>query len=147
MLGYGSLHIDNSRWDATSAAVLNGSRGGSSYYGSVSLTRAMEWDGLKIHPFGRLDVIRARLDAYSENPDSMALTYNAASYTNTAFVGGLDLFKDYVIESGKLTPSLKLQLRHNLSCNMTQSLYYSELGASGGLYNIVVQGLPAILLM
>lgn len=142
LLGYGSLHLDSSRWDASSTALLNGSRSGSNYYASLALTRVLKVGELQIHPFGRIDLMRLKLDSYSEAADSMALSYQAATSNSRALAGGLDVSREYLAGGGKLIPSLKFQFRHNLAGSLTQNLYYSELGAAAGVYHLVVSGLP-----
>ncbi|MBX9816617.1 MAG: autotransporter outer membrane beta-barrel domain-containing protein, partial [Burkholderiaceae bacterium] len=140
--GSGQVTYDNRRWDSTNSVLLSGDRKGRVIYGSLSLTRKMIIQQVQVHPFGRMDVFSVKLDGYAEQGSSMALTYKDSRFTNVYFTGGLDISKDYVLASGQWTPSLKLQLASRASGDVTQSMYYTDMGAGGPVYNATVTGIP-----
>jgi len=142
VLGAGHVSYDNHRWDNSNNVMLSGDRKGKIIYASLSLTREMLLQQFRVHPFGRIDVINAKLDSYSEQGSTMALTYKDSSFTNSTVTGGLDIFKDYFFASGQVTPSLKLQLSHRTSGDISQSVYYSDMGVNGPTYNAIVTGIP-----
>ena len=56
--------------------MLAGARGGSDAFGSFGLTQDARWGDWKISPYGRIDVVRVDLEAYSETgSDIWALSY------------------------------------------------------------------------
>ncbi|MFZ3219640.1 MAG: autotransporter domain-containing protein [Rhodoferax sp.] len=140
--GAGRVIYDNHRWDSTNSVLLSGDRKGKILYGSLSLTRELNLQQFRVHPFGRIDVLNVKLDGYSEQGSVMALTYKDSSFTNANFTGGLDISKDYALANGQLTPSLKLQLSSRASGDVVQSMYYTDMGANGPSYNSIVTGIP-----
>ncbi|MBC3927355.1 autotransporter domain-containing protein [Undibacterium sp. CY21W] len=143
VVGMGKLNFDNRRWDDVNNQLLAGERSGQVSFASTALTRDIAMgNDLHIQPFGRLDVLHARLDAYNERGSVLALSLNNARSTTTALTGGLTIAKDLYYEFGQVSPSLKLQLRHRTSGDMDQSMYYTDLGAGSTNYSVVVVGLP-----
>jgi uncharacterized protein with beta-barrel porin domain len=143
VVGMGKLNFDNRRWDDVNNQLLAGERSGQVRFASTALTRDIAMgNDLHIQPFGRLDVLHARLDAYNERGSVLALSLNNAHSTTTALTGGLTIAKDLYYEFGQVSPSLKLQLRHRTSGDMDQSMYYTDLGAGSTNYSVIVVGLP-----
>jgi uncharacterized protein with beta-barrel porin domain len=141
-LGVGDVAYDNRRWDSTNKVLLSGDRKGKVVYGSLSLTREMTLQKVRVSPFGRADVVNVKLDSYSEQGSALALTYNDSRFTNTSFTGGLDISRDYVFAGGQLTPSFKLQFSSSASSDVVQSMYYTDSGSGGSIYNAIVTGMP-----
>ncbi|QJQ06904.1 autotransporter domain-containing protein [Undibacterium piscinae] len=143
MGGIGKVNYDNHRWDDVNSQLLAGERTGQVSFMSLTLTRDLKVDkDLHIQPFGRFDVLHTKLDAYTERGSVLALTLNNNSSVTTAFTGGLHFAKDFYLDFGQVTPSLKLQWRHRTSGEMNQSMYYTDLGAGSTNYNVLVVGLP-----
>src|SRR5450830_632789 len=142
VLGYGHMTFDNHRWDDIDSVLLNGNRSGSVEYAVLSIARNMLIGDINFQPFGRFDLVHANLNAYSEQGSMLAVTYTDASLNNTSFTGGLNVFKNYYKDAGIWTPSLKLQVRHRTSGEVSQNMYYSDLGSGSTLYNVSVTGLP-----
>ncbi|MBR7780205.1 autotransporter domain-containing protein, partial [Undibacterium rugosum] len=143
MGGIGKVNYDNHRWDEVNSQLLAGERTGQVRFLSLTLTRDVTVDkDLHIQPFGRFDVLHTKLDAYTERGSVLALTLNNTSSVTTAFTGGLNFAKDFYLDIGQVTPSLKLQWRHRTSGEMNQSMYYTDLGAGSTNYNVLVVGLP-----
>jgi len=138
LLGVGSLGYDNHRWDDQNSLLLSGNRHGTVAYGSFSLTRELELQQFRLHPFGRFDMSQTMLNQYSEAGSIMALTYNKSTYTTTSFTGGLEVFKDFYISAGLLSPSVKLQVTHRTSGDANQSIYYTDMGANSTNYSMLV---------
>jgi hypothetical protein len=141
-LGTGHVTYDNRRWDTTNSVLLHGDRKGRVLYGSLSLTREMNVQEFRLHPFGRIDVFDVRLDRYAEQGGTMALTFNDSSFTTTNFTGGLDISKDYSVANGLMTPSFKLQISSRAKGDVIQSMYYTDMGGTGQSYSAVVSGIP-----
>ncbi|NDI85202.1 fibronectin type III domain-containing protein [Undibacterium crateris] len=143
MGGIGKVNYDNHRWDDVNSQLLAGERTGQVSFMSLTLTRDLKVaKDLHIQPFGRFDVLHTKLDAYTERGSVLALTLNNTSSVTTAFTGGLNFAKDFYLDFGQITPSLKLQWRHRTSGEMNQSMYYTDLGAGSTNYNVLVVGLP-----
>ncbi|MBI3286148.1 MAG: autotransporter domain-containing protein, partial [Burkholderiales bacterium] len=140
--GHGRLNFDNHRWSEIDSMLLSGDRSGKVDYASFSLTRDMLLGRTRFQPFGRFDILNAKMDSYTEQGGNFGLTYNDSSFTNTAFTGGLSLLKDIYYGFGQVTPSLKVQLTHRTSGDVNQSMYYSDLGPNSANYNVVVSGTP-----
>ncbi|MCP3469353.1 Ig-like domain repeat protein [Bradyrhizobium sp. CCGUVB1N3] len=126
--GYGTLRFDSKRWSSDGNLMLSGTRSGHDVFGSLGVTHVSKWDGWKLSSYGRLDVVRAALDAYSETGSSLwALTYDSMNTTSVASVIGGRLAYPMLQSWGVLTPTARAEWRHAFDGGYTQTLNYVDL--------------------
>jgi uncharacterized protein with beta-barrel porin domain len=132
--GYGVMRFDLQRWSTDGAVMLSGTRGGADAFGSVGLTEEVKWGDVKLSPYGRLDVVRASLDAYSETGSSTwALSYGRLDTTTFTGVLGARVAYPIAMSWGTLTPMARLEYSHAFDGGYTQNLGYADL--TGGSYS------------
>jgi uncharacterized protein with beta-barrel porin domain len=127
--GYGTLHFDNQRWSADGGVMLDGERDGHQIFGSAGVSHANTLGAFKLTSYGRVDVVQANFDAWTESgSDTWALAYRNADTTQISSVLGLRA--SYTIPQGwgTLTPSLRFEYRHAFDGGYTQALGYASFG-------------------
>ncbi|WP_198031899.1 Ig-like domain repeat protein [Bradyrhizobium sp. Ec3.3] len=126
--GYGTLRFDSKRWSGDGNVMLAGARTGRDVFGTVGVTHVSKWDGWKISSYGRLDIVRAALDGYSETGSSTwALTYDSMNTTSVASVIGGRLAYPMLQSWGVLTPTARAEWRHAFDGGYAQTLNYVDL--------------------
>jgi outer membrane autotransporter protein len=139
--GYGRMRFDLRRWSTDGAVMLKGVRGGADAFGSVGLTEEVKWGDVKLSPYGRMDVVRASLDAYSETGSSIwALSYRQVDATTFTGVLGARIAYPIAMSWGTLTPMARLEYSHAFDGGYTQNLGYADL--TGGGYSF--SGAPTV---
>ncbi|MBS1183929.1 MAG: Cadherin-like beta sandwich domain protein [Proteobacteria bacterium] len=128
--GYGALKFDSERWSG--ADRLDGARDGHDLFGSLGLSTAREFSGLKLTGYGRLDIVKVALDGYAESgPSAAALAYDDMDATTLAGVAGLRAAYALPMSWGTLTPGGRIEYRHALDGGFTQHLGYADFGGFG----------------
>ena len=108
--------------------MLTGVRSGHDVFGSLGVSHVSKWDGWKISSYGRLDVVRAALDGYSETGSSTwALNYDRMNTTSVASVIGGRLAYQMLQSWGVLTPAARVEWRHAFDGGYIQTLNYVDL--------------------
>ncbi|WP_342730798.1 Ig-like domain repeat protein [Bradyrhizobium sp. B117] len=126
--GYGALRFDSRRWSGDGNVMLSGVRSGRDVFGSLGLSHVSKWDGFKLSSYGRLDVVRATLDGYSETGSSAwALSYDRMNTTSIASVLGGRLAYPILQSWGVLTPAVRAEWRHAFDGGYVQGLNYVDL--------------------
>ncbi len=139
--GYGTLRFDTRRWSTAGSVMLDGRRDGHEIFGSVGLTFAEKWGALKLSSYGRVDVVKVFLDAYSETGSAVwALAYDRLETTTVSGVAGLRANYTIPVEWGTVTPGVRLEYRHAFEGGFTQRLGYADLGGAG----YAITGTPAV---
>ena len=128
LLGYQSLGFDLRRRVATNGNVVEGSRDGRQWFGSVSTGADIQHEEWQFTPYARLDVTRATLEAYTESGDaSTALAYDDLDVETTTVNAGLRI--DYRREAswGLWSPQFRLEYQHDFKGNGAQTMRYADL--------------------
>lgn len=136
LVGYGNTAFDNKRWSGEDNLFLSGNRDGNVIFGSLGLSTLSQAKKLNLQPYLRADVVSIKLDNYSESGSRNALTYDNSKVSSKTLITGLNAFYDVKFEHGTLTPSINIQYTHNFNGDMSQNMYFSNLGASSQNYNI-----------
>jgi len=90
VLGYGTMNFDNTRFSTFDNATLYGTRGGSEWFGSLTVSKEFKSGPVKISPYVRADFMSASLQGYAEQGTSgLALTYGGASFDSAGATVGL----------------------------------------------------------
>jgi outer membrane autotransporter protein len=142
VLGYGNTAFDNRRWSATDSLYLSGNRDGNVTFGSLGLSTFIQAQQLSLQPYLRANIASIKLDNYSESGSINALTYDNSKITSKTVTTGLNTFYDIKLESGTLTPLLKVQYTHNFDGDMSQNMFVSNLGAGSQNYNLSTNSTP-----
>ncbi|MDO9151469.1 MAG: autotransporter domain-containing protein [Methylotenera sp.] len=142
VLGYGKTSFGNKRWSVADNLHLSGNRDGHVAFGSLGLSTIIQVQRVSLQPYIRADITSIRLDKYSENGSTNALTYNDSKITSKTVLTGLNAFYDIKLASATLTPSLKVQYTYNFGGDMSQNMYFSNLGASSQNYNLAANITP-----
>ena len=127
LLGYGRLNFASSRYDANALSAITGSRSGSVLFASVIASFEQQTGAFKYAPFGGLDLMMGALDAYTEQGASdWALSYASTSVRGQGLILGLRGQYDVETPWGTLSPTARLQLRHGMAGQVTQSMSYAS---------------------
>jgi hypothetical protein len=141
LAGYGDVGFDNSRYAAANKQLVFGTRTANVAFGSLSLSNLIQAGGLKIAPSVSGNIISGQLNAYTENAENnAALGFDQANLSFKSLSGGLKTFYDFYLESGTITPALKLQYSHNFDSHILQTIY--SLNTPSQLYALNSLGMP-----
>jgi uncharacterized protein with beta-barrel porin domain len=130
VLGYGTLDFDNQRFNSFDGSMVSGTRAGRQWFGSVTASTDLRSGAIKVSPYVRADFMSATLDGYAENgASSLVLTYGGTSFGSTAAVVGLRGSYDVPTHWGVLSPTARVEFRHELDGSFNQGMFYTDLGA------------------
>ena len=105
-------------------------------FGSVSIAKLVKVERVQLQPYARLTQMSSTLDAYNEGSNANALAYNQATIVSRAVSAGFTASYDIALESGKLTPSAKFELRHNARGSLNQTISYADTPAESMVYSL-----------
>jgi uncharacterized protein YhjY with autotransporter beta-barrel domain len=129
-VGFGKLGFDNRRYVTGEGTMVSGSRGGSYWSAAVSATFEMRADELKVAPYVRGEYMSANLDGYSESgPSAETLTFQKTSFNATSAAIGLRGSIDIPMQSGVLTPNVRLEHKQTVQSAYEQGMFYTDLGS------------------
>ncbi|MFD0724952.1 putative Ig domain-containing protein [Lysobacter brunescens] len=133
--GYQKLDYDLRRFVTSNGNFVNGNRGGSQWFGSLSAGADIAvGNAWQFTPYARVDVARATLDGYTENGDAIfALAYNEMEVDTTTGNAGVRI--DYRRETtwGIFSPQFRMEYQHDFKGSGAQSMRYADL-PSGPFY-------------
>ena len=130
-LGYGTLDFDNRRYVTGEGSMAFGTRKGSYWFGALKASAELGRDAFKFQPYAMVDFSSASFDGYSENGSSaLLLTYDAINFTTVAGSVGLRGSIDIPMSFGTLTPNARVEYRQASQGSVSQSVYYSDMGAA-----------------
>jgi uncharacterized protein with beta-barrel porin domain len=136
MLGYGDLKLKNNRYSSGAGSVFSANRNGDTVFGSVSVAKLVKVKRFQLQPYARLTQMSSTLNAYNEGSNTHALAYDQAKIVSRAVSGGLTASYDIALETGKLTPSAKFELRHNARGSLNQAISYADTPAESMVYSL-----------
>ncbi len=141
LAGYGDVAFDNSRYSTAEKQLVFGNRTADVAFGSLSVSNLFQAGGLKIVPSIGGNIISGRLNAYSENGvGNSALVFEQANVSFKSLSGGVKSSYDFYLESGTITPALKIQYSHSFDTHFLQTIY--NLNAPSQLYALNNLGMP-----
>ena len=128
VLGYQQLDFDLRRYVTATGGLVNGQRDGDQWFASVSVGADIIRNDLLLTPYGRIDIARATLDAYTETGDAIyALRYDAMDVDSDTGTLGLRLAHPTQMNWGRLTPQLRLEYQRDLGGRSEAGLRYADL--------------------
>lgn len=129
LVGYGELGFDNLRY---SDVLLSGNRSGSVTFAGLKMSRLFEMSNLTFQPYLKADMSKAKLDAYSEVGSSLAVSYDKVDVRSNNVSTGIKMFTNITTSTGTLRPTMSLQYAHNYLGDMSQNMYYANVGSGTG---------------
>jgi len=115
LAGYQWLDFDLRRYVTLSGALVNSSRSGRQWFGSISAGADIESGDLRFTPYARIDAQRGKLNGYTENSGSVFdLTYLDQDVAFTSIGAGAKLDYRIAVENGFFLPRLRLEYQRDI---------------------------------
>ena len=134
LLGYQRLSYDLRRFVTSNEAMVQGSRDGTQWFGSIAAGADITRGNIQFTPYARVDVAQASLDRYTETGDPIyALQYGELDVETTTGNVGLRVDFRNEVSWGVFTPQLRLEYQHDFDGNGSTTLQYADL-PSGPFY-------------
>jgi uncharacterized protein YhjY with autotransporter beta-barrel domain len=149
LVGVGRIDFDSRRHVAAVDQFATGSRSGEQAFASLTAGAEFRRDGLTISPYGRIDVARDRLKAYSESGAGLySLTYHEQRLNSSSLSMGVRAETQHDTDFGRVVPRLRLEYRRQLDGQHGASVSYADLfggpeyslGAAGTSRNALLLG-------
>lgn len=136
LLGYQSLGYDLRRHVAANDSIVDGSRDGAQWFGSLSAGADMQRGNWQFTPYARMDVARATLDGYSETGDPLyALAYGDLDVDSATGNAGLRIEYRRETDWGAFSPQWRLEYQRDFKGNGAQAMQYAD-APSGPFYRM-----------
>lgn len=136
LAGYQWLDFDLRRYVTLSGAMVNSSRSGRQWFGSISAGADIESGNLRATPYGRIDAQRGTLNGYTENSGSVFdLTYLDQDVAFTSVAAGAKLDYRFAVENGFFLPRLRLEYQRDIERRSEALVTYFD--QISGPYNAV----------
>ncbi len=134
LLGYQSLGYELRRHVAANDSVVDGSRDGRQWFGSVSTGADIPRGNWQFTPYARMDVAQGTLDGYSETGDPLyALAYGELDVETTTGNAGLRIEYRRETDWGAFSPQWRLEYQRDFKGNGAQTMQYAD-APSGPFY-------------
>jgi hypothetical protein len=115
LAGYQWLDFDLRRYVTLSGAMVNSSRSGRQWFGSVSAGADIESGNWRFTPYARIDAQRGTLNGYTENSGSVFdLTYRDQDVAFTSIGAGAKFDYRIAVENGFFLPRLRLEYQRDI---------------------------------
>jgi outer membrane autotransporter protein len=136
LLGFGDLKLKNNRYSSAAESAFSANRNGDTLFGSVSVAKLIKVDRVQLQPYARMTQMSSTLNSYNEGSNTNALAYDKAKVVSRALSVGLTASYDIALETGKLTPSAKFELRHNARGSFNQSISSADTPSESMVYSL-----------
>ena len=136
LAGYGNLKLKNNRYSSAADSVFSANRNGDTVFGSVSVAKLIKLNRIQLQPYARLTQMSSSLSAYNEGSNTNALAYDQTTILSRALSAGFTASYDVALETGKLTPSAKFELRHNSRGSLNQAISYTDTPTESMVYSL-----------
>lgn len=137
VFGHGSLDFDLRRYITDTTGFAYGSRGGNQRFGSLATGYETRHDNWMLSPYGRVDVMKARLDGYTESADGVsALRYDEQTVRTTTGALGLRGEMLFATRLGRLMPRLRLEYQHRFEGADSARMSYADIAGLGPVYQV-----------
>ncbi|HUP29881.1 MAG TPA: putative Ig domain-containing protein, partial [Usitatibacter sp.] len=128
LVGLGRIEFDSTRHVEAVNQFATGSRNGEQAFASLTAGAEFRRDGVMISPYGRIDVSRDRLKAYSEGGASLySLTYHEQRVNSSQLAMGVRAETQHDTDFGRVVPRLRLEYRRQLDGQHGASVSYADL--------------------
>jgi outer membrane autotransporter protein len=140
LAGYQRLSYDLRRYVAASDGLVEGSRDGRQWFGSISAGAQFQHDNWQLTPYARIDVSKATLDAYAEQGDPIySLAYGEQDVDATTGNIGLRFESRHATAWGAFAPQVRLEYQHDFNGDSSATMQYADL-LTGPVYRADLQG-------
>ncbi|AMP09949.1 autotransporter beta-domain protein [Collimonas arenae] len=137
VLGYGTLNFDATRYITDGGGFATGLRHGDQIFGAIVTGVEYRNDGWMWSPYGRLELMSATLDQYTETAAGLnALTYFKQTVRTSSATLGVRAEGQYVTRIGTWIPRARLEFSHQFQGADDATLAYADLAAAGPAYVI-----------
>jgi len=137
VLGYGTLNFDGTRYITGDGGFATGSRSGDQLFGAIVTGIEYHGEGWMWSPYGRLELMSATLDQYSETASGLnALTYFKQTVHSSSATLGVRAEGQYVSSIGTWIPRARLEFSHQFQGAEDATLAYADLAAAGPAYTV-----------
>ncbi|HET7587199.1 MAG TPA: autotransporter domain-containing protein, partial [Gammaproteobacteria bacterium] len=135
LFGYQWLSLDARRYVTANDGLVHGSRDGKQWFASLAVGYEHNLHDLLLVPYARLDVARARLDAYHETGDAIyALAYEEQSIDTTTGNIGVRAQWNNKEDYGVWMYSVRAEYRHDFQDSSLVAIHYFDL-SNGPVYH------------
>jgi uncharacterized protein with beta-barrel porin domain len=129
LLGYQHLKFDNARYGTANGEMAHGSRSGDQVFGSLLAGYEFKKDGLVIAPYVGVRGSAGTLNGYSEAGGGIyGLSYGDQRVASLSGVVGVRVEKEIQQSWGTLTPSARIEYRHDFVGDTTVHMGYTDIG-------------------
>lgn len=136
LIGYGDLKLNNSRYSSAADSVFKATRNGETIFGAISVGKTFVIKKAIFQPYIRFSQMTSSLNAYDEGSNINALAYEKETVESRTMSAGITAAYDIVLERGKLTPSAKLEVRHNTRGSINQLVSYADTPTESTVYSM-----------
>lgn len=144
LIGSGKLTFTGSRFSTIENKLFSGDRIGDITYASIGLAESIRFDRLSVVPFARINRVKINLTDYAEQGGINALAYDVALIQSNVVLAGASLAYDIYHNSSKITPTVKLQISKSNGGQLTQNVYFADVGSAGGNYYLSMSTIPQL---
>ncbi|MBA8821446.1 uncharacterized protein YhjY with autotransporter beta-barrel domain [Ochrobactrum sp. P6BSIII] len=139
LVGGSILDFDSTRFITADGSLTDGKRDGHQLFGSLTAAYEFRQETWLVSPYGRMEMSRSWLDAYSEGGDSIyRLTYGDQTVDTVTGVVGLRANYSIDYTWGRLTPGVRAEYAHDFQGSSRAAMGYSALG--GLPYALDIEG-------
>lgn len=129
LLGYQHLTFDNRRYGTANGQMAHGRRSGDQVFGALLAGYEIRRDGFVIAPYVGVRGSAGTLNGYSEAGGGMyGLTYGNQRVSSISGVVGVRVDKDFEQSWGTITPSARVEYRHDFVGNSIVHMGYTDVG-------------------
>lgn len=129
LIGYSLMNFDSRRYISATGDFAMGSRDGQQVFGSLTAGYEHRRDGWLLSPYGRLELSRSRLDAFTENGGGIwDLTYGHQTIDTLSGILGLRLEYAMPMDWGVLKPRARVEYTHDFEGSSRVSVGYADIG-------------------
>lgn len=115
LAGYQWLDFDLRRYVTSSRALVDSSRSGRQWFGSISAGADIESGDWRFTPYARIDAQRGKLNGYTESSGSIFdLTFLDQDVAFTSIGGGAKIDYRIAVENGFFLPRLRLEYQRDI---------------------------------
>ncbi|CAM5484998.1 hypothetical protein MAUB1S_08134 [Mycolicibacterium aubagnense] len=133
LAGYQWLNFNSLRYVTQNGNFVTGSLDGGQWLASISAGARLRFDQWRVTPYGRLDVAKATLGAYTEAGDAIyALRYGEQDISSKTGNIGVTLDYRYPVDFGSITPKLRLEYQHDFESSSSVVVNYADIFAGPG---------------
>lgn len=140
LVGVSRIDFDSTRHVAAVDQFATGSRDGDQAFASLTAGAEFRREGVMVSPYGRIDIARDRLKAYSEGGVSLySLTYHEQRINSSQLSMGVRAESQHDTDFGRVVPRLRVEYRRKLDGEHGASVSYADL-FSGPEYSLGTAG-------